>query len=166
MKKLSLFLTLICSIGFAQNKQTDSLKHELAITKTDTSSVLIMAELCFWYRTLNPDSALFFGEKGMKLSEKIYFPKGLIRNITYYGRVMTDLGNMPKALAMQFKALQIAKDNNLLAETGVPLNYLGGNYKLLKEYSKALMYYKQANKIHETYNSYARLRYFSNFEST
>ncbi len=42
MKNLSitLFLALICSFGFAQNRKAiDSLKHELTIAKTDTSRV-------------------------------------------------------------------------------------------------------------------------------
>ncbi|RDB07407.1 hypothetical protein DVG78_05235 [Runella aurantiaca] len=119
MKTLAFLLALISSFGFAQNRQRiDSLKYELAIAKTDTSRVLIMAQLCNGYRPSKPDSAVFFGEKRMALAEKIKFPKGMIRNTTNYGRVMLDLGNIPKSLAMQFKALQMAKENNLLGETG------------------------------------------------
>ncbi len=148
----TIFLALISSCVFAQDRQViDSLKHELAIAKNDTSRVMIMAALCERYRSNKPDSAVFFGEKGMALAKKIKFPKGMVRNTTYYGFVMRDLGNLPKSMAMQFKALQIAKENNLLEETGTPLNFLGGDYNNLKEYSKALIYYKQAKKIYETY---------------
>ena len=156
MKALAftILLALISSCAFAQDQQViDSLKHELAIAKHDTSRVLIMAVLCERYRNSKPDSALFFGEKGMALAEKIKFPKGMIRNTAYYGRIFRDLGNLPKEMAMQFKALQIAKDNNLLGETGLPLNYLAGNYGELNEFSKALMYLKQARRIHEIYPS-------------
>ena len=157
MKALAftIFHLLIWSCTFAQEPQKiiNSLKYELAIAKHDTSRVLIISELCDKYRTSKPDSALYFGEQGMALAEKIKYPKGLIRNTAYYGRVFRDLGNLPKSMAMQFKALQIAKDNDLLEETGLPLNYIGGNYGDLTEYSKALMYYKQATKIHETYTS-------------
>ncbi len=52
---------------------------------------------------------------------------------------------------MQFKAIQMAKENNLLVETANPLNYLGGNYSTLNEPSKALSYYNQAKRIYETY---------------
>ena len=151
----TIFLALISTCAFAQDRQLiDSLKHELAIAKHDTSRVLIMAELCSSYRSYSkPDSAVFFGEKGIALAEKINFPKGIIRNTTYYGRLVSDLGNLPKSLAMILKALQIAKDNNLIEETGLPMQYLAGIYNELKEYSKALMYYKQAKKIYETYPS-------------
>ena len=91
-----------------------------------------MAVLSIWYRTSKPDSAVFFGEKGMALAEKINFLKDMVRNTAEYGRVMRDLGNVPKSLEMQLKALRIAKENNLLEETGRPLNYLGGNYAELK----------------------------------
>ena len=152
---LTIFLALTSSCAFAQDRQViDSLKHELAIAKHDTSRVIIMAELCSSYRSYSkPDSAVFFGEKGIALAEKINFPKGIIRNTTYYGRLVSDLGNLPKSLALILKALQIAKNNNLIEETGLPMQYLAGIYAELKEYSKAIMYYKQAKKIYETYPS-------------
>lgn len=67
MKTLTftLLLTLIGRVGFGQNAQDrltiDSLKHELAIAKHDTSRVLIMVELCEMHRILNPDSAQMYG---------------------------------------------------------------------------------------------------------
>jgi two-component system, NtrC family, sensor kinase len=155
MKTLTFTLILLAlsTFGFAQNRQADSLKHELAIAKADTSRVLIIAQLCNSYRNSKPDSALFFGEKGMALAEKINFPKGMVRNTNAYGHVLRDLGNVPKSMAMQFKALQMAKENNLLEEIGRSLQNLGGIFFYLKEYSKALVYYKQAKIIFETYPS-------------
>ncbi len=163
MKTLTftLLLAFIGSICFAQSAQNrlilDSLKRQLTLVRQDTGRVLIMTELCLRYRTRKPDSALFFGEKALKLAQQIHFPPGEIRALAEVGRVLVDIGNLPKSLEMQFKALQIAKTNQLNQQTILPLNYIGSVYYTLGDYPKALNYYRQSLKIAEMYQDRQRI---------
>lgn len=78
MKTLDLTLLLIftCNFGFAQNKEIDSLKHELEISKIDTSHVLIFVNLCDGYRTLNPDYSQIYVQRALDLAKKVKFIRG------------------------------------------------------------------------------------------
>jgi two-component system NtrC family sensor kinase len=144
---ITFFLSLLCTIGFAQNRRIDSLKHELVVAKQDTNRVLVMAQLCNFYRSVNPDSAQFYAQRALALARKINFPKGMVRALTNWGRVINDSGNLPKALQMQFEALQIAEENGLTAETGWPLNRIGSIYATLRDSAKAKVYRQRAMKV-------------------
>ena len=112
MKKLSLtfFLALICSFGFAQNKETDSLKQVLSFAKADTSRVLMMSHLSFAFDATNQDSSLYYAHKALDLAREINYPKGefeALRRLVNYHRTK---GDTPKALFYGQKAMQIAED--------------------------------------------------------
>ena len=151
MKTLTftLLFAFFGSVGFAQNMRPDSLKRELSVAKQDTSRVLIMAQLCNAYRSANPDSALLYVQRALALARKINFPKGMVRALTNWGRVINDSGNLPKSLQMQFEALQIAEENGLTAETGWPLTRLGAIYATLGDDTKAMYYSRQSLKVFE-----------------
>ncbi|WP_298352432.1 ATP-binding protein [Runella sp.] len=163
MKTLTftLLLSLIWSVGFAQNAQgrlrIDSLKRQLTIAKHDTSRVLIMVQLCNSYRVPQPDSALFLGQQTVKLAQKIHFPKGEIQALAHMGRVQLDIGSLPKSLEIQFRALQIAEDNHLPAEKALPLGYIGSIYFTLENHPKAISYYRQAMVIYEANHNYPQV---------
>ncbi|MEI7585984.1 tetratricopeptide repeat protein [Runella sp.] len=145
--RIALLLSFFCTIGFAQNKQIDSLKRELSVAKQDTNRVLIMAQLCNFYRSVNPDFAQLYGQSALELARKINFPKGMVRALTNWGRVINDSGNLPKALQMQFEALQIAEENGLTAETGWPLNRIGTIYATLRDEARAMDYRQRALRV-------------------
>ncbi len=143
MKLLPISLLIAFLSGgfcFAQNRRINGLKHELSVAKQDTSRVLMMAQLCNAYRSVNPDSAQFYANKALTLARKINFPKGIVRALTNLGRVINDSGNLPKALQMQFEALQIAEENGLTAETGWPLSRIGTIYATLGDMEKSRNY--------------------------
>ncbi len=149
MKKLTLLLSFVCTLGVGQNMQPDSLKRELSVAKQDTGRVLLMAQLCNAYRSVNPDSAQFYAQKALALAREINFPKGMVRVLTNWGRVINDSGNLPKALQMQFEALQIAEENDLTVETGWPLSRIGTIYSTLGDETKAMNYRRLALNVFE-----------------
>ena len=54
---LTILLAFTCSIGFTQTKEAvDSLQHQLAIAKDDTSRINAQIALCLLYRLGNTDS--------------------------------------------------------------------------------------------------------------
>ena len=152
MKKIIwiLLFTFLQAIGFSQKSSIDSLKHELSIATQDTSRVLIMAKLCTASREVNIDTALFYGNKGLTLAKQIHFIKGEIRNLAELGRIQQDLGNLPRHLEIELKALRMAEDNHLEGEKVLPLTYIGNVYRTLNEPQKAINFYRQAMLISES----------------
>ena len=144
MKKITLALlfAFVCRIGFAQliesKKIIDSLKHDLAISKDDSSRAMTLMRLFVGYRSLNIDSGQFYGREGLNLSRKIKFPKGEAWALHYLSMTQESLGNYPKALEINLIALKIAEANDLIDLKGRLLRGIGGDYIWSKDYSKAL----------------------------
>ena len=70
---------------------------------------------------------------------------------------MQQMGNLPKALEMAFKALQIAKANNLECEAA--LNAIGETYIVLNDYPKALSYLRWQKSVCEGNGNVEALAY-------
>ena len=141
-----LFIFLV-EAGFAQNNISDSLKHQLAISKPDTNQVRVLAALSNLYRFSNPDSAFFYGQQAIALASKIHYPKGEIEGLVYLSAAYGALGNISKALELSFKLLKMADKNNLTDYKQIGLTLIGRWFRLSKNYSKALFYSYQALKI-------------------
>ena len=148
-KILVLLLLFTWNFGLAQNNLIDSLKYKLANAKTDTGRVLRMISLVNSLAGINPDSALYYGEKALALARKIKFPKGEIRALSFTSGVLTNTGNLPKALSMAFEALQIAEKNKLDKEIKWPFVFISSIYKALKDFPKAINFTKKALQIAE-----------------
>ena len=144
-KSVLIFLfTALCSAGLAQNKLTDSLKQLLTITNEDTSRVLVLTNLGLQYRNTNPDSSVYFAEKGLALARQIKFKRGEAFALTTIGLAMREKGDLPKALELEFQALQIAESNNYPIEAAFCLRRIGLVYMDLKDYPACLKYLYQA----------------------
>src|ERR1041385_4700482 len=132
MNKNLLFvaLVLVFRIGFAQDRQKeiDSLKHELPLVSNDTSQVLILDGLCSDYANYNFDSSNLYGKQGLAIAEKSNFLKGKARILRGLSRSYQIHGDLPKALELSFKALQIAGENNYQFEKARSLNEIGSIY--------------------------------------
>jgi two-component system NtrC family sensor kinase len=148
----SLLATLVFSSVFSfclsQNRQAyaDSLKHQLAIGKQDTSQVQVLIQLC-WISTL--DSAYIYGEQAVNLSQRINFPKGEIDALSALGRKLTDSGNLPKALKLLFNALQIVEENQLALSSPETFYNIGRIYRILADYPKTLRFFQRSKQIYE-----------------
>ncbi|GAB2605954.1 hypothetical protein GCM10027190_61680 [Spirosoma areae] len=90
---------------------------------------------------------MLYGEQGLSLSRQIHYPKGEIRALSNVGRVIHDLGNLPKALQIQFSALLLAEKNELPAETAWPLNRIGSIYSSLNDVQKAYAYHRKSMSV-------------------
>jgi two-component system NtrC family sensor kinase len=146
---LTFLFAISCSVGLGQNRYTDSLLRQLSIAKDDTSRVLVMAELCFFYRYTNIDSSVLYGQSSLALAQKIKYLRGEANALNRLGLTMREKGDLPKSLELQFKALKIAKDNNYLPETAICLRRIGLVYIDLKDYPKAIGYLRQAMQYNE-----------------
>ena len=145
--RFTILLVFAWSVGLAQTKEAiDSLHHQLAIAKDDTSRVKEMVWLCLAYRLGNTDSSLFYGQQALTAARQINYPAGEILALSFLSYTTQQMGNLPKALEMAFKALQIGNAHQLENNAGA-LNAIGETYIMLKDYPKALNYLRQQESI-------------------
>ncbi|MDP9229262.1 MAG: two-component sensor histidine kinase, partial [Bacteroidota bacterium] len=123
--------------------------RQLTIAKDDTSRVLVMAELCYFFRYTNIDSSMFYGQSSLALAQQIKFPRGESNALNRLGLALREKGDLSKSLELQFKALKIAEDNSYIIETANCYRRIGLVYMDLKDYPKTLSYLQQALKNSE-----------------
>jgi two-component system NtrC family sensor kinase len=148
-----IFTTLILSLVQAQQeslKQADSLKYQLSIAKEDTTRVLILAQLDEAYRSAKPDSALLYGQQALSLARQIRFQRGEVHALLGISVVQRELGNLPYALDVAFKGLQIAQANHYVREKFNCLLRIANVYAFSKNFDKALVYYRLAKQSLKT----------------
>ena len=143
-------LALGWSIGFTQTIQKiGSLKHELSISKEDTSRVLIMLRLCSEYDLSNLDSGIRYGQQALNLAQRIQFSKGEVNALHSLGSSYRRSGEIPKGLELIYKESQIAKEHKDSSEIARSYNNIGLIYFDLDEYLKSIANFKMALKISE-----------------
>lgn len=119
-----------------------SLQTQLRTAKDDTSKINAQIALCLAYRLGDTDSALFYGRQALIASEKFNYVKGQVLARGFMAITLEQLGDLPEALRMSFKAWQLAKENNLEYLATASLNAIGETYIILKDYRKAINYFK------------------------
>ncbi len=156
MKKIVLATILVVSwcICYSQTEQdldlAKQLRQELAMTTQDTSRVTILTNLCNFYREYNQDSSIIFGNQALALAQRINFPAGEANVLNELGLSFRILGNMPKSLELQFQGLQIAESNKWPLLMAKCLRGIGVVFLELKDYSKAISYFKRGKLINKT----------------
>jgi signal transduction histidine kinase len=145
---LIVLLSFVWSIGFTQTREAiDNLHHQLAIAKDDTSRIKVQIGLCFVYRLGNADSSLFYGQQALVLAQKTNYVPGEILARGFLSITAGQMGKFAEALEIAFKALQIAKANDLENLTVPALNGISEVYTVLKDYSRALSYLERQRSI-------------------
>jgi two-component system, NtrC family, sensor kinase len=137
--------------AFSQNvniQQADSLRHELAKVKYDTSRAIILADLAEAYRAEKPDSTLYFADQTLRLSRSINFSFGEMRAYLvlcfYFQYTNTDLH---QALESGLKALDIAQKNHFKNFEGSCLIRIGQVHLLLGNTKEAFNFFQKANQV-------------------
>ena len=142
MKNLILFLLtgLFLTNSNAQTNRKDSLRMALQNEKTDTSRVLLLADLCFEYIGSKPDTVMLLALEGLSLSRRIGYIKGEAVSLNRIGNAYGALGNYPKEMESYLASLKInEKIHNYdgmernLANIGIIKNE-HGDYRLALDY--------------------------------
>ncbi|OOQ61358.1 tetratricopeptide repeat-containing sensor histidine kinase [Mucilaginibacter pedocola] len=156
---VALFYLFSGNAAFAgmRNPHVDSIKNLLSIASaaqspTDTVTINRMNKLAADYFQSNPDSAFYYGQKGVEMARKIKYEEGLANGLLQTGHVNYFKGRSEKAQENFDEAIQIYK--RLKNNKGLSLSYvsLGRMYTLLADYKKALVYLIQALGINEKIN--------------
>ena len=124
--RIPFFFLLLLSLGStpsvlnAQNtlfdkpvkQKLDSIRNVLHQTNNDTLKMSAFRDLHFYYSEMNRDTALYFAEQQLLLSQKLHqklWEASAYESIGYVTQIM---GNYPKAYEALSNALRIAEDSN------------------------------------------------------
>lgn len=159
-KSLKCFFIIIFYCSFsgilsAQNRQPeiDSLLNVLSKTKVDSIKINAWNELAWLiYRTSDYDSAYYYINKAITLSDKIDYKKGKAKAYNTMGTISLETGDYNKGIENFLKSLEHKKqlgENADLASTfsnlGIAYANQGANHEALKYFHEALKIDEKAN---------------------
>lgn len=154
MKKILILLLIIASCSLrtisAQNENTaDSLKNELKAYKQDTVAAKILLKLSTYYLDTNLDTAFYYANQSLLLSEQIAYKKGIGSAYQSLGWITHQKGDYLAAIELNKKALEIKEAKGDKKGMAGIYNNLGNDYKRLGNYPEALKCYFASLKINE-----------------
>lgn len=117
------------SLGFNQNSQIDSLKHELSISKADTHQVMLLKQISEYFSGISIDSGIYYAQQSLALSREISFEEGETEALGMLAWHLRTSGNSSKALELYLKQLKIADKNHFLKQKADALRVMGMIYR-------------------------------------
>jgi signal transduction histidine kinase len=146
----AIFLSALCSTSFGQPNDrslfslNDSLRNELKRSQADSLKAEILMRIAENLLFSDPDSTIYYGEKALNLAEKVNDVLIQIGAIGFIGNALIYKGNLPKALELGFKAIEMAKDYPIRVQgIGPTYDNMGRIYFLIGDYDKAFQYFKK-----------------------
>ncbi len=132
-----------------QNSQVlDSVNAVISHSDTpDTAKIKSYYYLASLYVFQNPDTAAWFVEKGMILSEKLDYTDGMGEAYGWLGYLNAEKGNIPEAIAYNLKSLDIAERMKSEENYPVILNNLGNLHLDLANYDQAITYFNECAEL-------------------
>jgi len=140
--------TLLTGMVRAQSPQTAPLRQALAHATTDTSRVLLLADLSASYRYSRLDSVQFHARQGLNLARQLHYAKGEGRCLSRIGMLLGERGNLPQALRVNLEALRLNEAGHDPEGTARTLNQTGLLYYALDDGRPALRYFFRAQRIY------------------
>ncbi len=148
----ALLIFAVTRESLAQNGSFDSLRNVVSTHTSDTLGVLACADLCYGYRMVNQDSALYYARRGMLLARKLGFGRGLAQVSSDAAFVHYDRGDLDSAIGLWDSALKIRlelKDKPGIASLQMKI---GAAYFRKGAYDESLRYQLQALRTYEELN--------------
>ena len=142
MKYFFLLLTIVAVNGpvNGQIADTDSLKLLLERSQPDTNRVQLLLDLGYAYYFIQPDISLTYSDSAASLSRQLNFVKGEITALNNAGESLRFLGDYPRSLRVQFRALELARKVRNTEAEAISLGFIGFTYTEFKEYRQGLAY--------------------------
>ncbi len=142
---LLLFTALFRQNATAQLfSEVDSLRFELAKSQPDTNRVNLYRRIAIALEYTYPDSAMVYAQQGLRLAEKLDFPKGKAQALNEIGSVLFLTGNYSAALEIYLRSLVIREEIGNPQGIAVALDNIGQLYHEQSDYRHALQYYFRA----------------------
>ena len=156
----------------AQNARIDSLKNVLQSQKEDTSKINTLYEIADEFKSINPDTALYFAKQSLSLGLKLNYLLGIADATLLIGIINGNQGSFNQAiekcneaLAMYDKIISQNKGADKLYlnnERGLAFNIIGINFNRIGNYPEALKTLFIALKIREGLHDKKGISYTEN----
>jgi len=139
---LFLFLSLISTDIYGQQREIDSLKNVLATnSKVDTNRINNLNALSYDYYTTNLDELKVYGNQALAFSYQLKYKKG--EAIAYKNLGLGYLADSANPLALDYfdKSFKIFRTLNDRANSTRVLNNIGYYYGTIKDHQEELKYF-------------------------
>ncbi len=137
------YWVLFSEAVFSQSS-VESLRTMLRDQIQDTTRVRILNELGLKYTYSSTDSALFYAQQALSISERINYSPGGAKAHYVLTPIYRLLGNYPEALKSGLESLQYYRSVQDSTQLACSLNNLGSIFFRMEDYDKALSYYQQS----------------------
>src|SRR5262249_7995897 len=110
---LALITVFYFQPGFSQDPQNqyiDSLQHELPLSNNDTMRMILLGKIADFYSEINPDSAFYYAEKVLPITQKLQFKLEQATVLGIMGYAQINLGNYPRSLQYLLSAIEMTSD--------------------------------------------------------
>lgn len=148
-KKLVFFLSFLFSFTVSAKTVTDSLLAELKNTPKNQEKTILLNKLAQDYRDTNLDSSIFFAKKGLALAQEIDYDLGIAENAASLGDFYVGYDSLSKAKENYILAIVYFKGLKKEYDLANLLKIVGNIYLTQNNYSEALLYYKNCQKVCE-----------------
>jgi len=139
----------VCGIPCLAQPSEDSLLVELENAKHDTTRVIILNNLTGSVINQDPDQALIYSEKAIKLALEIGFDRELTSAYNNNGIAHYYKGNLDKASRRFQQKLALSKKINDKAGVASALNFLGILATVHGKFDEGLKYHSKSLKIRQ-----------------
>lgn len=151
MKSFLLAIMLFCatfSFGQGVSDKIERLKTGLKATTSDSVSIKLMGDLCWYYGTIDMDSAFHYGNKALELSKRTTNENGVSQSYNDLGILYFNIGEYQEAMDSYRKSLAIRKKRN--DSTGIASSFskIGLLYQNSYKMDSAIYYNTEALKIY------------------
>ena len=147
----SILIILYSTLSFCQTgneislvSRISSLKEELNQETEQTRQIDIMNEISQIYHNHNIDSSIYYANICLKKSKEIGYIHGQVGAFSFIADGFIDFGNLPKAMELSLKALEMAKDIPVrIAGIGASYDNIGRIYLIIGDYTRAREFFNR-----------------------
>ncbi|HMH22398.1 MAG TPA: tetratricopeptide repeat-containing sensor histidine kinase [Puia sp.] len=142
----------LCAVAPAQKQGQpliDSLVAALPSLKEDSNKAKAYNRIAQTYEGLNPLKAFPFAQKGLELSEKLHWKRGLAIFHNNLGLYISDTGNIPLARAHFEQSLALNKEMGFKTQQANTMINIGRTYQFESDFTRATDYLYKALVIAE-----------------
>lgn len=142
---------------FAQHQTIDSLLSVIEKTTSDTVKIHNLYEVTWLYKDVNPSMALEYAHRGLALSEKNHYDKGISMILNGLGAAHVEKGNFDSAMVYYEKRLDLVirmRDSTGIASSKDNIAII---FAFRGNYDKALEYREESNEVYRRTGSMINL---------
>ena len=147
---------------YAQDSEKKKAMKELQTAKDDTTKVFKYYTLGEFFEQENPDSALFYFEKGFELAKKLDYKRGIGSYTSFAIVVLNNRGEYLKALELTKETLEHFKKYGTKRDLCIAYTNVANEWHYLGDFEQAIQYYLKAEPIAEAINDLRMMRVANN----